>query len=80
MEEKIMVNDVLSQVKSSLGTYAQIISECENQELRQTIVDIRNSDETSQYELFKVAKQKGYYEPAEQAKQEEITTVKSQFE
>ena len=80
MQEKIMVNDILSQVKSSLTTYQNAISECENPQLRQAMQEIRNSDEAFQYELFKVASQKGYYKPAEQAKPDEISSVKSQFQ
>ena len=80
MEEKYMVNDILSQVKSSLTTYQNTITECENPQLRQTIQDIRNNCENFQYDLFKVATQKGYYKPAEQAKQDEVNTVKNQFQ
>ena len=80
MNEKVMVNDILSQIKSSLTTYQNAISECENPQLRQTMQEIRNSDETCQYNLFKVATQKGYYKPAEPATPEEITTIKDQFQ
>lgn len=77
MEEKYMVNDILDNVKSSLTTYQKAITESENMQLRQTIQQIRNSDETFQYELFKVAEMKGYYVPAEKATQQEIGTVKN---
>ena len=40
MEEKIMVNDILSGVKSDLTTYQNAISECENTNLRQTLQQI----------------------------------------
>ena len=43
MEEKVMVNDILSGVKSELVTYQNAISECANPELRQTMQTIRNS-------------------------------------
>jgi len=77
MEEKYMVNDILGGVKASLTTYQNAISECENMQLRQTIQQIRNSDESFQYELFKVAQMKGYYMPAAAATQNEIDTVKN---
>jgi len=79
MEEKYLVGDALSQVNASLGTYAKSITECENIQLRQTLQQLRNNCETFQYELFKVAEQKGYYKPAEQAKQDEIDNIKTQF-
>ena len=78
MDEKTMVNDILNAVKSSLTTYQGVISEAENMQLRQTVQQIRNSDESFQYELFKVAQAKGYYTPAEQAKQEDVNKVKTE--
>ena len=72
MNEKIMVNDILSGVKSNLTTYQNAISETENMELRQTLQQIRNNDESFQYELFKVAQAKGYYKPAQTATTTEI--------
>lgn len=79
MQDKEMVNDVLSMVNSSLTGYASVISQTENQQLRQTIQQIRNCDEEGQYNLFKVASQKGFYKPAAQANPQEIQEVKSQF-
>ena len=78
MEEKYMVNDILESVKAELTTYQGVISEAENMQLRQTIKQIRDDDESFQYELFKVAQAKGYYTPAQQAKQQEIDKVKNE--
>jgi len=78
MEEKYMVNDILESTKAGLTTYQGVISEAENMQLRQTVQSLRNSDETFQYELFKVAKQKGYYTPAAPAIQPEIDKVKNE--
>ena len=47
-------------------------------QLRQTLQQIRNSDETFQYDLFKIAEAKGYYKPATTATPEQITTVKNE--
>lgn len=80
MDEKTMVNDILSGVKASLTTYQGVISEAENMQLRQTIQQIRNNDESFQYELFKVAQTKGYYKPAEPATAIEIETVKNELQ
>ncbi len=79
MEEKTMVNDILGSVKADLTAYQTAISETENMQLRQTLQQIRNNDESFQYELFKVAQTKGYYKPAQPAKPEEINTVKSEL-
>lgn len=80
LQEKAMVNDALSAIKSELTFYANTISECENQNLRSTIQQIRDSCETSQFELFNIAKSKGYYMPAAQASDSELNQVKSQVQ
>lgn len=80
MEEKYMVNDILESVKAGLTTYQGVISEAENIQLRQTIQQMRNSDETFQYDLYKVAQLKGYYTPAGKAPQPEIDKVKNEVE
>jgi len=79
MQEKDMVNDVLSMINSSITGYANVIVQTSNQQLRQTLQQIRNSDETFQYNLYKLAEQKGYYKPAQQADQQDIIQVKSQL-
>ncbi|BBF43482.1 spore coat protein F [Lachnospiraceae bacterium KM106-2] len=79
MQEKEMVSDYLAGLNASLAGYGSIISQCENPELRQTIQDMRNQDEIRQYSLFKIAKEKGYYIPAQQATQEEIAKVNQEM-
>ncbi|HZK43195.1 MAG TPA: spore coat protein [Syntrophomonadaceae bacterium] len=73
-----MVNDILSMVNSSLTCYASYISETSNQQLRQTLQQIRNGDEQFQYQLYQMAEQKGYYMPAAPASPQDIQQVKSQ--
>ena len=80
MDEKVMVNDILAGVKSDLTAYQTAISESENMNLRQTFQQIRNNDESFQYELFKVAETKGYYKPAQKATSTEIETVKTELQ
>jgi spore coat protein CotF len=79
-QEKAMVNDALSSVKSSLTFYANTISECANPTLRSNIQQIRDNCENSQYELFKLAQTKGYYKPAIMAKDDEVQQTKSQLQ
>ena len=80
MDEKTMVNDILACVKSDLTAYQTAISETENIGLRQTFQQIRNSDESFQYELFKIAQAKGYYQPAAKATVTEVNSVKTELE
>lgn len=79
MEEKYMVNDILENSKNEINKYTGAIISCENIELRQTLQTIRNTSESFQYELFKLASSKGYYNPADQAKPEAINQVKTNF-
>lgn len=79
MQEKDMVNDVLSTINSSLTGYANVISQASNPQFRQAVQQIRNNDEAFQYDLYKLAEQKGYYKPAPQADQNDIQQIKSQF-
>ncbi|WP_068787216.1 spore coat protein [Paenibacillus phocaensis] len=79
MQDKEMVNDALSMVKSSLNTYSSVISECANLQLRSTVQQIRDNCEKSQYELFRLAESKGFYQPAMMAQDQEVQQVKSQL-
>ncbi len=80
MDEKTMVNDILSGVKSDLTAYQTAITEAQNMQLRQTLQQIRNNDESFQFELFKVAQNKGYYKPAQKATVTEVGTVKTELQ
>jgi spore coat protein CotF len=80
MQDKDMVNDVLSQINSSLTGYSQVIAQSSNPQFRQTIQQIRNNCETFQYELYKMAEQKGYYKPAQMASMNEVQQVRSLFQ
>ncbi len=77
MDEKVMVADGLSGINGCLTKYGEMISQTENQQLRQTLIKMRNDTETTQYELFQLAKGKGYYEPASAAQPQEIQSVRS---
>jgi spore coat protein CotF len=79
MEEKIMVSDALESVNGELTRFGEMIPQTENMQLKQTLKQIRNQCETSQEELFLIAKSKNYYKPAEKASQEEIMKVKNIF-
>ena len=79
MQEKDMVNDGLSMINSSLTSYANVIAQCSDQNLRQAITQIRNADEQFQYQLYKAAEQKGFYKAAQQATPQEIQEVQSLF-
>lgn len=79
MQEKDMVNDVLSMINSSITGYSNVITQACNMQLRQTIQQLRNNCETFQYDLYKLAEQKGFYKPAAQADTNDIQMVKTQL-
>ena len=80
LQDRTMVNDVLSMEKSSLTAYGTAISECANPNLRSAFQQIRNNCEASQYELYKMAQSKGYYNPAQMANDTEVQQVRSQLQ
>jgi spore coat protein CotF len=80
LQEKAMVNDALGSLKSSLTAYTTAISECSNPNLRSTLQQIRSGDENSQYELYKIAQSKGFYQPAHMADDNEVNQVKNEFQ
>lgn len=79
IEEKTMVADTLAGINGELLRYAEMISQTENKELKQTLKQFRNACEQSQEELYQIAREKTYYVPASQATQEEIAHVKQLF-
>jgi spore coat protein CotF len=80
LQDKEMVNDILSMTNSSLTSYANVIAQTSNQQLRQTLQQIRNSDEQFQYQLYQMAEQKNFYKPAQAATQQDIQQVKSSLQ
>lgn len=78
MIEKEMVNDALNNINSALTSYASVIAQTENTELRSTLKQMRDQAEKSQYELYTIAKNLNYYTPAQQASEQEIMKVKSE--
>lgn len=79
MMEKTMVSDALVGMNGELTKYAEMITQTENPQLKQTLKQLRNQCETSQEELYQIARSKSYYVPAAQATPEEIAHVRSLF-
>lgn len=79
MEEKYMVNDILQNSKEFVKTLDETILESSNSEFRQMIITIRNSTESFEGELNKIAESKGYYTPSLKADDNEISSVRKMF-
>jgi len=80
MNDKDMVNDYLAMIKGSLATYANVIAETSNSQLRSTFQQLRNQDEQRQYQVAQTAQQLGYYKPAGPAAPADIQQVKSELQ
>lgn len=79
MQEKDMVNDVLSMTKVSMNEYEKAIGECCNQQLKEALKQLRNEAEQFHDDLSKRAEQLGYYQPPQDATTQERHKVKSQL-
>ncbi|MEN2768148.1 spore coat protein [Ornithinibacillus xuwenensis] len=79
LQDKEMVSDYLAGLNASLTGYATMITQANNSELRQTLINMRNQDESRQRVVYQYALQKGYYNPAALASQEVIQQLKAQL-
>ena len=80
MEEKTMINDIIKDLKFSINDYQNAICECENIGLRQILQQIRNNEESLQYDLVKIANIKGYSNSSSKAETNEIEDLKRQIQ
>ncbi|WP_050607227.1 spore coat protein [Clostridium niameyense] len=76
MKEKDIMNDYLTMINGSLSTYANMITQTNNQKLRQQLQQMRDQDEARQYRIYEIAKEKGYYKPANPVNESEINKLK----
>ncbi len=78
-QDKEMVNDYLAGLNAGLTGYAHIIGQTNNSELRQTLIQLRNQDESRQRTLYSYALQKGHYKPAAPASAEVVQQLRTQL-
>ena len=79
LQDKEMVNDYLAGLNASLTGYTHIIAQTNNSELRQTLIQMKNLDESRQRTLYSFALQKGHYKPAAQASEEVVQQLRTQL-
>lgn len=77
LDEKTMVADTLAGINGELVRYGEMIPQTENMQLKQVLKQFRNQCETSQEEIYQLARSKQYYVPAAKATGEEIQHVRS---
>lgn len=77
MTEKTGVSDVLSTLNSVITMLNYSIQQSNDKNFRDTLITSRNSLENYQWQIYLIAKEKGYYVPAAPAGQADIDQVKS---
>ena len=77
IDEKTMVADTLAGINGELTRFGEMIPQTENKQLKQTLKQLRNACETSQEEIYQLARAHQYYVPAEKASVKEVQHVKN---
>jgi spore coat protein CotF len=77
IDEKTMVADTLAGINGELTRFGEMIPQTENKQLKQTLKQLRNACETSQEEIYQLARNNSYYIPAAKATTQEIQHVKN---
>lgn len=77
MTEKIGVNDVLATLNSTITLINYSIQQSNNKNFRDTLIASRNSLENYQWQIYLIAKEKGYYVPAAPAGVADVEQVKN---
>ena len=80
MTEKTGISDVLSTLNSIITMLDYSIQQSNDKNFRDTLITSRNSLENYQWQIYLIAKEKGYYVPAAPAGQADIEQVKNAIE
>ena len=77
MNEKQAVADTLAGVNALINMLTYSVMQSNNKSLRDTFVTYRNQLEDLQWQIYVVARDKGYYVPAAPAGMADIDAVKT---
>ena len=77
MDEKQAVADTLAGVNALINLLNYAVMQGNNKSLRDTFVTYRNQFEDLQWQIYVVARDKGYYVPAAPAGMADIDAVKT---
>lgn len=77
MDEKQAVADTLAGVNALLNMLTYNVMQSNNKSLRDTFVTYRNQLEDLQWQIYVVARDKGYYIPAAPAGMADVDAVKT---
>lgn len=77
MNEKQAVADTLAGVNALINMLTYSVMQSNNKSLRDTFVTYRNQFEDLQWQIYVVARDKGYYVPAAPAGMADVDAVKT---
>ena len=77
MSEKVAINDLLAGLNTMINMCTYTIQQANNKNFRDIVVQKRNKLENLQWEIYVIAKSKGYYVPAAPAGQADVEAVKT---
>ena len=77
MNEKIAVGDILGCLNSVSTMITYTIEHCDNEQFRDTLIDSRSKFDNLKWDIYLIAKEKGYYVPAAPAGEADIAQVKN---
>lgn len=77
MNEKIAINDTLSNLNSAITMLTYSIEQANNERFRDLLLDYRTKLDNLQYDIYKIAKEKAYYVPAAPAGEADLQQVKA---
>lgn len=80
MDEKTSVADTLSELNTVINMLTYSTQQANDKNFRDTCQQFRNSFENIQWNVYEVAKEKGYYKPAAPAGQADVEEVKQVVE
>ncbi len=75
LNDRNIASDCIEMAKHGAMDLTKMSLECYNQQLRQTLITMRNKSEQSQIELSQMATTKGWYIPSPPADSSEISRV-----
>lgn len=79
MQEKEMMEDVLSSQKAITGAYNNFANECASPEIRDEFLNILNEEHTIQAQVFDEMHKRGWY-PTPPAEQQMIDQAKQKYQ
>lgn len=80
LQDKEMGSDILDMLKHQCVGLTRALTECSNPELRQTLGQMRQFCEGAQWDMYRMAEQKGWYLPSAPADDEQVRRVRQFFQ